>query len=362
MYLREFLYLGFNEDDAGGKVFGGVFIYTGGANRLFANVEFAHPTFYAAQDGHADYLSNAQSPVTFGPSLDPLTGRTDGILKRPATDPLVIEAVDENSFWTWKNSLQVADGHGNAIAQADNVRLYFKAGSGHLGIHGLLSPPVTPNGFMGEARQALDAPAFNPQAVERSLPGLSGALVVVLDEWADRAIAPPSSTFPTIENGGLVTIEEYQALFPDIPDFQPPTVIAGLDLLDFGPEFGPQGGRLTTLPPRHGESYRLFVPRPDADGIAVGDLRPMEAAVPLGTNVGWNLRREGCRGGDLCGLEGSYLPFARTREERLAAGDPRLSLEERYGDHAGFVSAIRKAAQERVDARFMLEMDARAWI
>ena len=115
MYLREFLYLGFNEDEQGRKLFDGVFINTGGANRLFANVEFSHPTFYAAQDGHQDFVSNAHAPFTFGVSTDPLTGREDGILKRPYTDPKLIEAVDENSFWTWKNSLQVVDGKGGGL-------------------------------------------------------------------------------------------------------------------------------------------------------------------------------------------------------------------------------------------------------
>lgn len=365
MYLREYLYLGFNETEAGERIFDGVFINTGGANRLFANVEFAHPTFYAAQDGHADYLSNAQPPFTFGMSFDPVTGTRDGILNRPETDPVVIEAVDENSFWTWKNSLQVVDGHGDAIPIADNVRLYYKAGSGHLGIHGLLSPPVAPHGFMGEARypaQALNAPGINPQAIERSLPGLGGAMVVALDEWVDKGIAPPPSTFPTRENGGLVTIAQYHQLFPAIPGFTPPHVMAELDVLDFGPQFSARGGRLTVLPPRHGAAYQLFVPRPDADGISVGEHRPMEAAAPLGTNVGWNLRREGCRSGDLCGLEGSFIPFATTRRERVSSGDPRPSLEERYGNRAGFVKAVRAAAEDLVRARFMLEAEVPAWI
>lgn len=363
MYMREFLYLGFNEDEKGRKLFDGVFINTGGANRLFANVEFAHPTFYSAQDNHQDYVSNAYAPATFGVTIDPLTGRKDGILKRPASDPLVIEAVDENSFWTWKNSLQVVDGRGKPLPIPANVRLYFKAGAGHLGIHGLLSPPLAPHGFFGECKYpapALNAPGFNPQAIERSLPGPGAAMVVVLDEWVDKKIAPPISNFPA--GGNLVSLAEYRALYPKVPGFEPPAVMAELDVLDFGPEFGPTGGRITQLPPKHGASYRLRVPRPDKDGIAMGTFRPMETAVPLGTNVGWNLRRDGYRAGDLCSLEGSFVPFAKTKAERIAANDPRLSLEERYRDHAGFVAAVRKASGELVRARFMLPEDAAAWI
>jgi hypothetical protein len=61
-------------------------------------------------------------------------------------------------------------------------------------------------------------------------------------------------------------------------------------------------------------------------------------------------------------LEGSFIPFAKSRTEREKTADPRPSLEERYGDHAGFVAAIRTAASRLVAARFMLEADAAAWI
>ena len=66
----------------------------------------------------------------------------------------------------------------------------------------------------------------------------------------------------------------------------------------------------------------------------------------------------GPRGRDLCGLTGSFFPFARTRDERLASGDPRLSLEERYGDHGGFVDAVRRAAEDSVARRILLQEDA----
>jgi Alpha/beta hydrolase domain len=56
------------------------------------------------------------------------------------------------------------------------------------------------------------------------------------------------------------------------------------------------------------------------------------------------------------------LPFAKTRAERLAKSDPRLSLEERYGTHAGYVAAVTKAAAKAVAARFLLQADAEALI
>ncbi|MBV8400746.1 MAG: hypothetical protein JOZ17_18705, partial [Acetobacteraceae bacterium] len=78
----------------------------------------------------------------------------------------------------------------------------------------------------------------------------------------------------------------------------------------------------------------------------------------LGTYTGWNFRRAGYAEGELCYLVGSFIPFASTRREREAAHDPRLSLEERYGSHAGYVAAVEKGAAEQVTAGFLLPEDA----
>ncbi|HEX7841355.1 MAG TPA: alpha/beta hydrolase domain-containing protein, partial [Kofleriaceae bacterium] len=92
----------------------------------------------------------------------------------------------------------------------------------------------------------------------------------------------------------------------------------------------------------------------------VAGLRGVGLEVPLGTYTGWNLRRAGFAEGEECGLTGSFIPFARTRAERAASGDPRPSLEERYGDHAGYVAAVRAAAARLVAARLLLQADADA--
>ena len=56
--------------------------------------------------------------------------------------------------------------------------------------------------------------------------------------------------------------------------------------------------------------------------------RSLEA--PVATHMGWNCRKAGFGEGELCDNTGPMLPFAKTREERLKTGDPRLSLQERY--------------------------------
>ena len=41
---------------------------------------------------------------------------------------------------------------------------------------------------------------------------------------------------------------------------------------------------------------------------------------------------------------GGMVPFAITKAQRIANNDPRLSLEERYGTHDGYVAAVTAAA------------------
>jgi hypothetical protein len=353
MYQREFLYLGFNEDEAHRKVFDAVTTYTAGAHRLFANVEFADPNIYSRQDDRHDFLSASYPPMTFAVTTDPISGIHDGILKRPATDPLVFQIDGEAELWQWQGVLNVIDGVGHPVPIPDNVRLYQNTGFSHIGVAGLLSPPLDPSICQNlRLNSAGNAPSLR-------------ALTIALDEWADQGIEPPKSNYPGIQKRTVVTLQEYRAAFPAIPGAAVPTVLNERELLDFGPEFSSAGGRLTIQPPLLGPRYQVLVPKPDKDGVGIAGIRPMQIRAPLGTNTGWNVRAPGHRAPNLCGpgtSPGSFMPFATTKTERLASGDPRKSLEERYKDHDGFVKAVRKAAKELVRERFLLEEDANTFI
>lgn len=105
--MREFLYLGFNEDESHRRAFDAVRIAIPGTHRLFANVEFSDPNVYSRQDDHRDYVSYSHPPLTYAVTTDPISGLRDGILKRPATDPLVLHIDTANEFWpvapaTWR--------------------------------------------------------------------------------------------------------------------------------------------------------------------------------------------------------------------------------------------------------------------
>ena len=350
MYLREFLYLGFNEDEAHRKVFDAVRILIPGTHRLFANVEFADPNVYSRQDQHPDFVSQSIAPLTYAVTTDPISGVRDGILKRPATDPLVFHVDSANEFWQMKASLNVHDGRGRPVAIPDNVRMYFASSHSHIGAAGVGAMPTA----AGICQYPTNG-AFSYNTLLR-------ALIVALDDWADRGVAPPPSRYPSVTNGTLVTLEKATAAFPAIPGVTFPAVINGLARMDFGGKFGASGGFLTRVPPASGAAYQVLLPATDKDGLDLSGVRTVDVAVPVGTNTGWNLRAAGPRGSDLCGLSGAFFPFAARRAEREATKDPRPSLEERYQDHAGFVRAVEAATLRLVGERFLLEEDARTLV
>ena len=349
MYMRDWLYLGFNEDESHRQVFDAVQITIPGTHRLLANVEFADPNNYSRQDLWHDSISYSYPPLTFGVTTDPISGTRDGLLKRPATDPLVFQVDSANEFWQMNASLNVADGAGRPVETPSNVRLYFASSFQHGGGAGLLNPP----GPVGMCQHPTQGNSWAPTL---------RALLVALDAWADEGIEPPPSNYPRLEDATLVTLADARSAFPTIPGVTFPSVINELALPDFGPQFSATGGRIDKSPPMLGRTYQLFVPRPDSDGLDVAGIRPMEVAAPLATLTGWALRAAGRREGNLCSLSGSYVPFAPTRAARQQNGDPRSSFEERYGDGAGLVSAVTVASRQLVGARFLLQEDADRYV
>ena len=93
-------------------------------------------------------------------------------------------------------------------------------------------------------------------------------------------------------------------------------------------------------------AYPIFVSKVDQDGNEVAGIRLPPVAAPVATTTGWALRRAGFSENEGCESDGQHIPFMTTKEERLAVGDPRRSLEERYKDHDGYVKAVKKAAEK----------------
>src|SRR5206468_2009390 len=104
--------------------------------------------------------------------------------------------------------------------------------------------------------------------------------------------------------------------------------------------------------PIPGESYTILVPKADPDGNDISGVRTLDVQVPLATYTGWGLRRAPFAANEDCALTGQYIPFRATQSARVAAGDPRLSVAERYPTFDVYdnqlISAINATIQDRL--------------
>ena len=243
-------------------------------------------------------------------------------------------------FWQGRSSLVVTDERGNDIAPPDQVLLYLFSGSGHAG-------PA----MLAHNRIFFQNPQYQLNLLNYS--SLNRALIVALDEWVSRGTPPPASRFPRSGDGTLVSpLPKTGQGFPDIPGVNYTGLVNELCELDYSQQ-----------PPRPipGHDYLLLVPKVDADGNEIAGIRSPDVAVPLGTRTGWNIRGAGFAQGALM-IVGSFIPFAATAKERLAKGDPRLSLEERYPSHQHLVKAVARAAAELQKERLLLAEDVERYI
>ena len=185
------------------------------------------------------------------------------------------------------------------------------------------------------------------------------ACLVNLDRWVTEGIEPPPSRHPRLADGTAVPFEALHAVFDRIPGARYPRHHARPSRLDF-----------SVLPPRPGPAYGSLVSAVDADGNETGGIALPEIAVPLGTHTGWTLRHPSI-GGEAQRLVfgGATIPFSRTRRERAALSDPRLSIEERYRSRDDYLERVRRAATGLAADRYLLDEDieltlalaARAW-
>jgi hypothetical protein len=179
-------------------------------------------------------------------------------------------------------------------------------------------------------------------------------LLLDLDDWVTTGRAPPPSVYPHLKDG-LVSIEAMR--YPALPDFAVPTTMPPTWRLDFGPRFKSEGV-IVEEPPTLGQPYALRVPRVDVDGNDLGGVALPFLAAPLGTYTGWNHEVTDLSGFHyLAGLIGSFKPFATTKAERLAAGDPRLSIEERYQGRDDYLGKVRAAEAGLIERRLLLVED-----
>ena len=342
--IGRMLYDGLDVDESGRLAFAGAYMQVPGAGGSAGfNSRFVQPTRHPSMLEEHDYPADA-FPFATVTTRDPVTGETASRLDRArdarGRTPKLMIANTSAEYWNREASLNTTTPDGAAdVAPAATVRVYGFMGAQH---------------YVGRSRAR--APYLNcVNTTDHYLP--VRALVLALERWVKSGAAPPASAYPRIADGSLVAVAAYRGSFPADIGLTPPEQNLSEARLDFGPRFA-RAGIASQIPPARGPAYQALVPAPDADGNDRGGVRLLELAVPLGTHTGWNLRapQTGFPWAT-ARFDGSFLPFARTAQERRAAGDPRASLAERYPTREDLIAKLRAAAQLQVADGFLLKED-----
>ncbi len=322
-FLRHFLELGMNRDEAGHRVFDGVLPHIAGAGKVFANEPFAMPFRTATQ--HEDrFYPEIWPPFGYGPGPSLLRG--DG------SDPLVIESNTSTEYWQKGASLVHTDAAGADVALPPGVRVLLVAGTQHGGHSGSTGTP----GYCA-----------NPRNSNSAGPALRATLSN-LDAWVSAGTLPPDSMVP--RRGDETGVPAATVRMPAVPG------------VTWAPGDNPIGRLMdwTSPPSAPVQPFPTMVSAVDADGNEVAGLRLPHLAAPLGTYTGTNVYKD--MPSELCDRDGIFIPFARTRADRERTGDPRLSLEERYGTRDAYAAKVKVAADALVAARLLLTEDAARYV
>jgi hypothetical protein len=337
--LRDWVWQGFNAGPGGQRVFDGMVATIAGSRKTYTNVRWAQPGRYSRQ--HEDHLFYGdQFPFGYATITDPVSGRRDGVLARCTADrscPKVFHLDSSLEYWQARAGLVVTDGAGRDVAPPDDVRVYLMSSTQHVTAR-------TPAAGICEV-------ANNPaqqQPVYR-------ALLTRMIEWARDGRTPPASRHPTVREGTLVPATREAIGFPDLSTF-------GLALPASPNLLAVNDHATVPARPDPARRYTVLVPKTDADGNDVAGIRLPDVAVPLATYTGWNRRKAGFAPGQLCGLNGSYLPLPADAAERATTRDPRRSIAERYPSREAYLAQVRSVVERLQAEGLMLAEDAERWM
>jgi hypothetical protein len=335
-FLRDLLYQGFNTDEAGRRVFDGLIPHIAGSRKTYINYRFAQPGRYSRD--HEDHLyPGDQFPFTYAVTTDPLTGQTDGILKRCLSSnncPKVMQTDTDTENFQARISLVATDPSGKHLDLPENVRAYLLAGLPH---------------FVPVSAKSAGTPTCQLPSNPLHAGGPMRALLLSLDAWVAEGKEPPPSRYPSVKDDTLVPPK--QAGYVGLPGLRYEGEYNAKPVVDYA-----------SVPPKTGPEYPVTIAKVDADGHAIAAIRLPAVAAPTATYLGWNLRKSGFAEGAVCGLTGSVIPLAKTKAEREQAHDPRPSLEERYPTHADYIAAVRGSANRLVSERLLLPEDADRYV
>jgi hypothetical protein len=387
---RAFIQLGFNQDEANRKVHDGAWPIIAG-RRVSLNSRWAQP------DGVLElYQMGSEGPQWWVDWPDHVRNNpTVGIFDRcnaNNTCPNVVEHFGGSEVFALKMTTEWVGTSADAdIPLPANVRRYYVSSSTHGGGNGTMTQNSSPNGAGCPGNNwGTGAYRANPMPETE----LTNVIRLGLRSWLMTGTPPPPSVWPTISGHTLVdpTMEAMHQPhgIPGIPE----TVFSAHNFVNpvFDYQWGPffnevdATGVPTDEPPRILKVIKMKIPKVDGDGNELGGVPTVLRMAPLGTYLGWNLTPTGFHEGEVCNYVGGMIPFAVTAAQRTGpdtnvrfhvsangkgggwsrsmavAKDPRPSLEERYGTHAGYVTAVTNAANAIVAQGYLLPDDATALI
>jgi len=347
-FQKNFILLGFNEDEDGRQIWDGAHPIIAGQMGQF-NIRFAQPGNIANI-----FEPGAEGPIWWGDYNDVRRGRgVTGLLQRcnaTRTCPKIIDDFGGPEIWYSRGSVGIAgtDGKGD-LKLPKNVRRYYHAGTDHGGGGGGFAVQQPPqNGLM-----LAENP--NPQTETRR------ALFVALVEWVTKDRKPPKSAYPRVSNGTLVPATAKAMGWPKIPGAPTPDNVMNVLMdYDLGPDFryNDQSGVIANVVPPIKQIIPTLATKLNRDGNEVAGVQSVLHQAPLGTYTSWNPVAAGPLKGNEGSLAAGYVAFPMTKADRLASGDPRLSVEERYGSQEGYNCVVQAAARREVRKRLLLQMDA----
>ena len=352
-FLRHFVYQDFNADEQGRQVMDGIIAHVAGAGRGSFNHRFAQPS-RDAQPMSSLFFPTDLFPFTDLPEEDPDTDNKAGLLdaaSKSHTVPKIFYTNTSYEYWGRSASLihTTADGKKDAPLSA-NTRVYFLAGLEHFTV------PFPPERRVGGNPDYTAQQKANPNPIQ----WYWRALITDMDQWVKDGKEPPTNTYPKIADKTLVPLAKWS--FPKIPGVDKPREVSLAYHIDREVSFMSltthKEEMIVVEPPRVGNAFGVLVPQSDTDGNDLGGVRLPELQVPLATYTGWNLRDPSIGAPEQrVSFLGSWIPLARTAEERKKSGDPRLSIAERYKSQEEYMNKFEQATKKLVEQRFLLQED-----
>ena len=345
--LQSMVYYGLTADGRRRPAFDGALMNVGGAGRGAFNSRFAQAGHHFSPDIDLDFATDT-FPFATSTQTDPVTMEIGSVLDRASAlgpVPKLFYVDTSSEYWARAASLTHTAADSSAdLAPNARARLYMISGGAHF-----LNPPADRSIF-AHCRDPLD---YRP---------LMRSLLLHLDGWVTLQKEPLPSAIPTLSDGTLGKLSQYLDAFPKVPGLRTPTRMLEPPRLDYGGRFASEG-IADVVPPKVGKTFTVLVPMPDADGLDRAGIRLPDISVPLGTYTGWNPQNAATGAPErLARYDGSFLPFEPDENLRIAAGDPRPSIKERYPTRDAYTKAYAAATLALAEKELILGSDVNPMI